>query len=565
MTIATVKQSTANKSYELRDYQAQAIKAIDDAIASGLRRVVVSLPTGTGKTVIFAHWLRSRPCPSLVLVHRDELVVQAVEKLRDVNPDRRVGIVKAELDEWNADLVVASVQSLQRKRLERYQPGHFAQIVIDECHHATAPSYQRILDHLKAPVVIGVSATPFRGDRQSLSSVFERLVFSLSFPNAVKDGWLVDFVPYRVKSGISLEDVHTTAGDFALGELERAVNVDARNDLIVQSWLKLGENRRTIAFTVGVEHAYQLASLFRSAGVPAEALCGETPINERKGILKRLKSGETRVVTNAMVLTEGFDCPEVSCIVIGRPTKSVGLFTQMVGRGSRVSHGKNDCIVIDVADESGRHRVVSVAELIGYHNVKNGESLVKSSLRRKELLDTEIGAILEQLRDVGDLKVERLESMVEDFTDAMSLDTPYPDWREIYDEVIEDEDAVGQWQPSDGKEIDWSTPATERQVARLCDFGWPKDRAAALTKGQASVALDKVSEAINAWANRRVKSWMLVLDIDEYDAKKIFGELWRMAPASEKQLDFLNRLGLNVSGLVLSKGEASFLIDMLLK
>lgn len=547
--------------YTLRDYQAQAINAINRALDAGLRRVVISMPTGTGKTVVFAHWLRPRPTPSLILVHRDELVTQAVEKLTEVNADRKVGVVKAERDEWDADIVVASVQSLQRKRLQRYERGHFGQIVIDECHHATAPSYERILAHLDAPVVLGVSATPFRGDRQSLSKVFEKLVFALPFPQAVKDKWLVDFVPYRIRSGVSLEGVHTTAGDFAAGELERAVNVDKRNGLVVESWLRLGEGRRTIAFTAGVDHAYRLAEMFRAAGVAAEAVCGETPLSERRAILERLRSGETRVVANAMVLTEGFDCPDVACICVARPTKSVGLFTQMVGRGARLAADKDNCIVIDVADEGGRHRVVSVAELIGVAHVRDGESLVHAALRRKELLDTEVGALLNHIRRIEDLDIERLDSLVEDFTDAMSLGTPYPDWREIYDEISEDADATGNWESPDGTEIDWTTPATERQVKRLCEFGWPAQRATSLTKGQASVAIDRVREAMGAWAARRARSWGLVLGMDDPAIEDIFGQLWQIAPATEKQLARLRTLGLDVHDLALSKGEASMLIN----
>jgi superfamily II DNA or RNA helicase len=551
-------------TYNLRDYQVEAIEAVERALSSGLKRVVVSLPTGTGKTVIFAHWLRSRLGPSLVLVHRDELVTQAVEKLEHVIPDRRVGVVKAERDDWDADIVVASVQSLRKQRLERYQPGHFRQIVVDECHHSPAPTYRRILDYLVADAVLGVSATPYRGDRVSLSTIFDKLVYSLPFPRAVQAGWLVDFVPYRVQSSTSIAGVKTTAGDFAAGELERAVNTDERNSLIVQAWLKLGENRRTIAFAAGVEHAYGLAALFREAGVVAEAVCGETPLKERREILERLRTGQTRVVTNAMVLTEGFDSPEVACIVVARPTKSVGLFTQMVGRGSRPATDKNNCLVIDVADRQGRHRVVSVAELIGADFVKDGESLVKTSLRRKKILSGEVGTLIASLRNLEEIEIEQLETLVEDLTDAMSLGRPYPDWRDLYDAIIEDEEVQGTWQPPDGTEIDWSTSATERQVARLVEFGWPEKYAKKLTKGQASVVLDQIRDAMEAWAQRRAKSWGFVLDLDERRAEQLFGELWRITPASDKQLKFLAKLGVDAHDLALSKGEAGLLIDHLL-
>jgi superfamily II DNA or RNA helicase len=551
-------------TYNLRDYQVEAIEAVERALRDGLKRVVVSLPTGTGKTIIFAHWLRSRPGPSLVLVHRDELVTQAVEKLEHVIPDRRVGVVKAERDDWDADIVVASVQSLRKQRLERYQPGHFRQIVVDECHHSPAPTYRKILDYLTADAVLGVSATPYRGDRVSLTTIFDKLVYSLPFPRAVQAGWLVDFVPFRVHSSTSIAGVKTTAGDFAAGELERAVNTDERNSLIVQAWLKLSENRRTIAFAAGVEHAYGLAALFREAGVAAEAVCGETPLKERREILERLRTGQTRVVTNAMVLTEGFDSPEVGCIVVGRPTKSVGLFTQMVGRGSRPAADKNNCLVIDVADRQGRHRVVSVAELIGADFVKDGESLVKSSLRRKELLNGEVGSLIASLRNLGELEIEQLETLVEDLTDAMSLGRPYPDWRDLYDAIIEEEEVQGTWQPPDGAEIDWSTSATERQVGRLVEFGWPEKYAKKLTKGKASVVLDQIRDAMEAWAQRRAKSWGFVLDLDEWRAAQLFGELWRIAPASEKQLKFLAKLGVDAHDLALSKGEAGLLIDHLL-
>jgi len=315
----------------------------------------------TGKTVVFAHlvgqpWVGGKRV--LVLAHRGELLKQAMNKIRRVNPGLTCEIEQAELRAGGAQVVVASVPTLQRKRLAALDPKEFGLIVIDEAHHATAPSYRAILSHFGADTpeaavpVAGFTATPGRSDGVGLSAVFEEIAYEMDLPTAIEDRWLVPLVGHSVRTEGNLRGVKTRLGDFEQDALARAVNTDDRNGRIVAGWRKLAMDRtRTVVFAVDVAHAHSLVDTFRRTGVACEALDGETPKDERAAILERLSTGETRVLANCMVLTEGFDEPAVDCVIVARPTRSKLLYTQMVGRGSRLCPpDKHDCLVLDCAD-----------------------------------------------------------------------------------------------------------------------------------------------------------------------------------------------------------------------
>ncbi len=559
--------TTATARVELRPYQAEALEALDAAIEAGITRNVISQATGTGKTVEFASWLARRsPKRALVLVHRDELVQQAEETIRRVWADASVGVVKAERDEWDARCVVASVQTLRGQRLARYAPGTFEIVVIDECHHATAPSYRNIVDRLQPPLLLGVSATPFRHDRETLENVFDQIVFSFGLAEAIKAGYLTDIACYRVRSEAELDGVTTRAGDFAPGELEAAVNTRGRNALVVDAYQRLAGGRRAIVFAAGVGHARALMEAFRAEGVASAFVCADTPPSERREILSQLKDGTTPVVCNAMVLTEGFDAPAVEAVILARPTKSTGLFTQMVGRGTRPSPatGKERCILIDVADNTRRHRLVTVGDLVGVARpVDDGASLVAEALHEHEVFASALGRTCKSLRP--DISVEEVEGLVLGFEDLMT--PPIPDWREVGERLLElaelaeagDLEWQRQFERAHCVDIDWSAPATPRQVNRLSSYGWPRDEAEALTKGSASAAIDITHRSVQSWAEARAKVWANLLGWD--DATGITDAAWKCSPASERQVELLARNG--IDGLGMTEGEASAMISWL--
>jgi ATP-dependent helicase IRC3 len=354
----------------LRPYQIEAVEAVLTAESRGIRRPLIALPTGTGKTVVFAHLLLQRPGRSLVLVHRDELIQHAYAKLKEIDPSRSIGIVKAERDEHSAPTVIASVPTLAREaRLTRLTPD-FRTIVVDEAHHAVADSYRRILAHCGAfaeggPLTLGVTATPQRGDDVGLDAVFQEVVYQKSIRDMILAGYLADLKALRIGIKADSSSLHTRMGDFQDSKLEAMLLECDAPGLIVQAYQEHARTRKALLVTPTVKVAHVIAAAFQQCDIDAEALDGTTPTEERRALLKRLKTGETRLVANCGVLTEGFDEPSVDAIIIARPTKSSTLYTQMVGRGTRIYPGKQDCLVMDLVGVTRRHDLQSVATLVG--------------------------------------------------------------------------------------------------------------------------------------------------------------------------------------------------------
>ncbi len=353
----------------LYPYQEMAITAAEDARQRGQARALWVMPTGTGKTVTFGELVRRRDVPTLILAHREELLTQARDKLAALGialPS--MGIVGAGFNEMGRQITIGSVQSLSRaKRLEWLARTGIELVVVDECHHRTAATYRRVLDALAGVFELGVTATPDRADGGDLSEVYGPAVFTLKLPEMIRDGYLCDLRGIQVKTGTTLDGVRTRAGDFAADELQAVINRADRNQVIVDAWQRHAADRLTLAFTAGVQHAYDLAEVYRDAGVNAAALDGTTDRDDRRHLLRDYAAGVVRVITNCQVLTEGFDAPETSCIVLAKPTQSRPLYVQMVGRGTRTAPGKVDCLVLDVADLATRHSltVQNLPQLVG--------------------------------------------------------------------------------------------------------------------------------------------------------------------------------------------------------
>lgn len=351
---------------QLRPYQREAIDAVLGARRAGTRRMVLALPTGAGKTVIFAELIRRARHPVLVLAHRDELIAQARDKIeaalrRDPN-DRRVvaieqGTASAPRD---AAVLVASIRSLHEGRIGRVLAGRDVRLVIyDECHHAVADDNRRVLAQIGvfAPdwpgTLVGFTATTRRADGRGLVEVFERIVYHRSLRQMIDDGWLRPLRGLRIATGVDIGGVAAAGDDFDPEALEAAIDVEQRNLLVARSIQELARDRRTIAFCVGIRHAEHLCAALRRLGVPAGMVCGEMPKPARQRTLARFATGELRVVTNVGVLTEGFDDPGVSAIAMVRPTRSEAVYLQCVGRGMRLSPDAGECLVLDFVDLSG--------------------------------------------------------------------------------------------------------------------------------------------------------------------------------------------------------------------
>jgi ATP-dependent helicase IRC3 len=354
----------------LRPYQEEALSSINTFYDKGIKRQLVVLPTGAGKTVIFSHLplVKSNSLPMLVLAHRAELLYQAQDKISWSNPNLTIEIEQGENHAGYTDVVIASVPTLGRAESERilkYPKDYFKSIVIDEAHHSAAPTYRRILDYFTPDFILGVTATPQRSDNTRLTDVFQEIVYYKTIQDLIQEGYLSPLVGYRIKTDTDISGVQTNDGDYILSQLEDAIDNPSRNATIVAGYNDLVPNTKAIVFAAGVQHANNLALSFRKEKISTQVILGNTPTEERQQILSDFKSGNIKVLINVGVLTEGFDEPSVQAILLARPTRSTLLYTQIVGRGTRLYEGKTHCTVIDFADTTKGKKPIGLPSLLG--------------------------------------------------------------------------------------------------------------------------------------------------------------------------------------------------------
>jgi len=347
----------------LRPYQREAIDAVLAARRAGVRRMLVCLPTGAGKTVIFSHLAGLARRPVLVLAHREELLHQARQKLEHALGAAGAGVVAIEQGAHSAPdgakVLVCSIRSLHEQRLARViSRRDFGLVIYDECHHAAAEDNLRVLRQLGAMdpawtgTLLGFTATTARGDGKGLDAVFERIVYTRTLPAMIDDGFLAPLRGVRISTAADLTRLSPGGADFREDELSEAVDIEERNAIVARSIQELTRDRRTIAFCVTVNHARNLCRSLNALGVPAGVVYGAMSTDARARALADFRDGRTQVLTNVAVLTEGFDDPGVSCIAMARPTRSEGLYAQCIGRGTRLSPGKKDCLILDFVDLS---------------------------------------------------------------------------------------------------------------------------------------------------------------------------------------------------------------------
>jgi superfamily II DNA or RNA helicase len=345
----------------LRPYQKSAIDAVIAARKRGVRRMVVCLPTGAGKTVVFARLAQLAKRQVLVLAHREELLNQARDKIAAAMQGDAVVSIERGTDRAadDAKVLVCSIRSLHEERLARVLAGRdFGLVVYDECHHAAADDNLRVLRQLGAfdddwtGTLLGFTATTERGDGKGLDTVFEEIVYARTLPEMIADGYLVPLRGFRIATTADLQRVGGGL-DFDEEALSDAIDIEERNALVARSIQELARDRRTIAFCVTVAHAMSLCRALTVLGVPSGIVHGAMHRETRAAALRDFAEGRTVVLTNVGVLTEGFDDPGVSCIAMARPTRSNGLYAQCVGRGTRLAPDKRDCLVLDFVDLGG--------------------------------------------------------------------------------------------------------------------------------------------------------------------------------------------------------------------
>ena len=352
------------KKIDPRPYQQKAAAAIHREWDAGNKKTLVVMPTGTGKTIVFASIVNDQVAEGehvLILAHREELLQQASDKLKMVT-GLETALEKAQNSALDSDkmVVVASVQTLSKQnRLMKYPRDYFGTIIIDEAHHTAAKTYKGILEHFIDAKVLGVTATPDRSDMKSLSDIFDSLAFEYKLPDAIREGYLCKINTKTIPVEVDISKVHINAGDFSAQDLGNVL--DLYLDTIADAIVRECQNRKTVIFTPLVRISKRLCNILNKRNFKTAEVNGASA--DRKDVLKGFDNGEYKALTNAMLLTEGWDCPTVDCIICLRPTKSRSLYAQIVGRGTRLCEGKKNLLVLDFLWLTKKHSLCHPADI----------------------------------------------------------------------------------------------------------------------------------------------------------------------------------------------------------
>lgn len=470
---------------QMRPYQQAAREAIHAEWNDGRRRTLLVLPTGTGKTIVFAAVTEDQVRSGsrvLVLAHRGELLEQAADKIK-----RSTGLAsaveKAEqtcLDSW-CRVVVGSVQSLQRPaRLEQFPADYFGTIIIDEAHHAITDGYQRVLEHFPEANVLGVTATPDRGDMRNLGEVFDSLAYEYKLTQAIREGYLCPILAQTIPLQLDISQVALSGGDFAVGGLGTAL--DPYLEQIATEMQTSCAGRKTVVFLPLIKTSQKFRDILNSKGFRAAEVNGQS--EDRAEILSDFSNGKYNVLCNSMLLTEGWDCPSVDCIVVLRPTKVRSLYSQMVGRGTRLSPetGKKDLLLLDFLWLTERHELCRPADII----CENREVSRKMT---ENLAQAGCPEDIEQAAEQAsaDVVAQREEALAKQLAEMRRRKKKLVDPLQ-YEMSIQAEDLTG-YVPSFGWEMG---PPSEKQTAALEKFGILPD--AVESAGKAQMLLDRLNK-----------------------------------------------------------------------
>ena len=515
---------------ELRPYQQQARDRIHAEWDAGHTRTLLVLPTGTGKTIVFASVAADQVRAGdrvLILAHRGELLEQAADKLQ-----RSTGLVsaveKAEstcLDSWFR-VVVGSVQTLQRTaRLERFPQDYFGTIIIDEAHHAITDGYRRILDYFGDAKVLGVTATPDRGDMRNLGEVFDSLAFEYKLTDAIKEGYLCKIMAQTIPLQLDITSVTMSGGDYAVGDLGTAL--DPYLEQIAAEMARRCKSRKTVVFLPLIKTSQKFRDLLNTYGFRAAEVNGQS--DDRRQVLADFDAGKYNVLCNSMLLTEGWDCPSVDCVVVLRPTKVRSLYSQMVGRGTRLSPGKTDLLLLDFLWMTDKHELCRPADLVCEDRAvarQMTETLAESGCPE----DIEQAAV----QAGEDVVAQREEALAKQLAEQRRKKAKLVDPLQ-YEMSIQAEDLSG-YVPAFGWE---AGPPSDKQTAALEKLGILPD--AVESAGKAALLLDRLHKRqteglttpkqirlLERYGFRHVGSWSF--DAARHMIDRIAAQGWRGVP-----------------------------------
>lgn len=448
---------------QLRPYQEEARVKVQQEWKEGRKRTLLVLPTGCGKTIVFSKIIEDRVKMGervLVLAHRSELLEQASDKLMTAT-GLGTALEKAEntsIGSWFR-VVVGSVQTMQReKRLSQFPPNHFDTIVIDEAHHAISDGYQRVLEHFGEANVLGVTATPDRGDMRNLGSYFDSLAYEYPLVDAIKSGYLSKITAITIPLELDISTVSQQAGDFKVSEIGTAL--DPYLEQIADEMVKQCKDRKTVVFLPLVKTSQKFRDILNAKGFKAAEVNGES--KDRAEILEDFDKDKYNVLCNSMLLTEGWDCPTVDCVVVLRPTKVRALYSQMVGRGTRLAPGKENLLLLDFLWHTERHELCRPAHLIA----SSPEVAKKMTENMAEDTEVEFSLLEAEEQASKDVVAEREEALAKQLAEQRRKKRKLVDPLQ-FEMSIQAED-LADYVPSFGWEM---APPSEKQLKALEKFG----------------------------------------------------------------------------------------------
>lgn len=472
---------------ELRPYQQKAMNAVLEQWEQGIRKTLLVLPTGCGKTIVFAKIAEERVRMGdrvLILAHRGELLDQAADKLESAT-GLKCAVEKAEqscMGSWYR-VVVGSVQTMMREtRLSDFSEDYFHTIIIDEAHHCISDSYQRILQHFPRANVLGVTATPDRGDMKNLGKVFESLAYEYSLPKAIQEGYLIPIQAQTIPLRLDLTGVKTQSGDFCAGDLDTAL--DPYLHKIAEEMSQYCRDRRTVVFLPLVKTSQKFRDILNTYGFQAAEVNGNSPDRER--ILGDFDRGKYNVLCNSMLLTEGWDCPGVDCIVVLRPTKVRSLYSQMVGRGTRLHPGKSHLLLLDFLWHTERHELCRPAHLIC-----ENEEVAKKMTENMEKAGGPVDLEEAEIKASEDVVTQREKALAKQLAEMKKRKRKLVDPLQ-FEMSIQAEDLSG-YVPAFGWEMSPPTDKQRQTLERLGIFPDEIDNA-----GKAAKLLDRLEKRRNA-------------------------------------------------------------------
>jgi len=447
---------------KLRPYQDESKAAVQNEWSEGKKKTLLVLPTGCGKTIVFSKIIEDRVRlgeRGLVLAHRGELLDQASDKLEKAT-GLKTATEKADQTSLGSffRVVVGSVQTMQReKRLSQFPPDYFDFIVVDEAHHCISNGYQRVLKHFDSANVLGVTATPDRGDMRNLGSYFESLAYEYTLPKAIKEGYLAPIKAVTVPLKLDLSGVGQQAGDFKTKDLGTAL--DPYLDSIADEMLEYCKDRKTVIFLPLVKTSQKFTEILNRKGFRAAEVNGES--KNRAEVLEDFDSGKYNVLCNSMLLTEGWDCPSVDCVIVLRPTKVRSLYSQMVGRGTRLFPRKEELLLLDFLWHTERHELCHPAHLIA-----ENEEVAKKMTENIEEAGCPIDLEEAEAKAADDVIAQREEALAKQLAEMKKRKRKLVDPLQ-FEMSIQAED-LSSYVPAFGFEMG---PPTDKQLAALEKMG----------------------------------------------------------------------------------------------